>query len=230
VLEIKTHTFICSAVSPGSEKSATQVICGAKQSPDSGYVSSRGSMAMLDSPGFSDSGKYLPSASAGRSSESGPFRTYLASLPSGDQQGLAGGPNHIGAYVPARCSLDGRDGLAGTAAQQPPPPRTSSVDEGPRSSIDTVLDGRKFLGGLEGPDNKTVENFVKQQQQQQHQQQQLEHQRTSTTTAAMNLALPGMYIRCTCVADPGFLSRIRIFVIPEIWVQGQKDSWIRIRI
>jgi len=192
---------MCSAVSPGSEKSATQVICGAKQSPDSGYVSSRGSMAMLDSPGFSDSGKYLPSASAGRSSESGPFRTYLASLPSGGQQGLGGGPNHIGAYVPARCSLDGRDGLAGTAAQQPPPQRTSSVDEGPRSSMDTVLDGRKFLGGLEGPETKTVESFVKQQQ---HQQQQLEHQRPTTiTTAAMNLALPGMYIRFTSVADLG---------------------------
>ncbi len=189
---------MCSAVSPGSEKSATQVICGAKQSPDSGYVSSRG-MAMLDSPGFSDSGKYLPSASAGRSSESGPFRTYLASLPSGGQQGLAGGPNHIGAYVPARCSLDGREGLAGTTAQPPPPQRTSSVDEGPRSSIDTVLDGRKFLGGLEGPEAKTVESFVKQQQhqQQQHQQQQLEQQRATTTTVAMNLALPGMYTRCT---------------------------------
>jgi hypothetical protein len=61
--------------------------------------------------------------------------------------------------------------------------------------MDTVLDGRKFLGGLEGPETKTVESFVKQQQ---HQQQQLEHQRPTTiTTAAMNLALPGMYIRCT---------------------------------
>ncbi len=148
------HCF--SALSPGSEQSTTpHVIYGAKQSPDSGYVSSRG-LAALDSPGFSDNCKYASStATAGNISDtagSGPLSEICASTGAAAQQTQANAtPSHNSVYSSTGClAVEGQnDKLAPDRL-----PRTTAADlslryPSPNLSVATTGE-RKFMGETAG--------------------------------------------------------------------------------
>ena len=144
-------TIFFSAVSPGSEKSAPHVIYGAKQSPDSGYVSSRG-MTMLDSPGFDSGGKFIAAPMSAGASDLGPSGNYAA------VGQASAGRNHSSTYSSGRSSLDSRDVV--TADVTIPRPAVTENNLRYPSPNMTTVSGRKYMDELAGGCCKSEDRFT----------------------------------------------------------------------